>query len=80
MPDDETNVDPRSPLLERLSKRWRIHLDDGQRAAVVAWGSFAVTFAGVRGLTHWIKDGHGPSVLGPEHRGVHKPPAAARRR
>ena len=71
MPDDERVLDPNAPLTARVHDRWRVHLDDGQRAAVVAWGSFAVTFAGVRALTHWIRDGHGPSGGGMSVGGRH---------
>ncbi len=28
---------------------------------MLAWASFTLTFAGLRGLTHWIRSGHGPS-------------------
>ncbi len=35
-------------------------LDDGQRQALLAWLSFSVGFASVRGITYAIKDGWGP--------------------
>ena len=37
----------------------------------MAWASFATTFGVVRALTHWIKDGHGPSGGGVSAGGTH---------
>lgn len=51
-------------LRERLAGHWEHELTPGRRQAVVAWASFATTFGGVRALTHWLKDGHGPSSGG----------------
>ncbi|UIJ35876.1 hypothetical protein [Allobranchiibius sp. GilTou73] len=45
----------------RLRRAWGDHLDDGEQSATLAWASFAGTFVGVRALTHWLRDGHGPS-------------------
>jgi hypothetical protein len=45
---------------DRVRHAFREHLDPGQQSVVIAWSSFTVTFAGVRALTHWIRDGHGP--------------------
>ncbi|HEV7188109.1 MAG TPA: hypothetical protein VGN28_09490 [Blastococcus sp.] len=58
-------------LLTRLRAAWQTHLDPGQRSAVVAWASFAATFGLVRGITHWLKDGHGPSSGGVSAGGTH---------
>ena len=71
MPDDEHDVDPDASLAARLLDRWHVHLDEGQRSAVIAWGSFAATFGVVRALTHWIRDGHGPSGGGMSVGGRH---------
>jgi len=50
---------------------WHTQLGPGQRSAVIAWASFATTFGSVRGLTHWIRDGHGPSGGGMSIGGKH---------
>lgn len=71
MLDDDHPTDPDAPLAARLQDRWRVHLDDAQRSAVIAWASFAATFASVRALTHWIRDGHGPSGGGMSVGGRH---------
>ncbi len=68
---DDSDLDPDAPIAQRVRSRWRMHLDDGQRSAVIAWASFAGTFAGVRLLTHWIRDGHGPSGGGVSVGGRH---------
>lgn len=57
--------------VRRTRRSWRHDIGRDERAAILAWGSFTATFAGVRALTHWIKDGHGPKgggvSLGGEH-------------
>jgi hypothetical protein len=58
-------------LPARLRRAWNTDLDAGQRSAVVAWASFAATFGIVRALTHWIKNGHGPSGGGVSAGGTH---------
>lgn len=68
MPD---TVDPHRTVTDRLGTRWRAQLDPGQRSAVIAWASFATTFGAVRALTHWIRDGHGPSGGGMSVGGRH---------
>ena len=48
----------------------RDDLDQGQRAALASWTSFATTFAAVRGITYSIRAGKGPFgnvSLGGEH-------------
>jgi hypothetical protein len=45
----------------RLKDEWDRRLQPGEQSVVIAWSSFTATFAGVRALTHWIHDGHGPS-------------------
>ena len=44
----------------RLRREWLQRLESDERSAVLAWGTFTVTFAALRGLTHWIHAGHGP--------------------
>jgi len=55
----------------RLRHQWGERLEPGEQATVLAWTSFTLTFLGLRGLTHWIRRGHGPSgggvTLGGEH-------------
>jgi hypothetical protein len=46
---------------ERLKGEWHRRLQPGEQSVVLAWSSFTATFAGVRALTHWIHDGHGPA-------------------
>lgn len=62
---------PAEPRLHRLRGRWADLLEPGQRSAVIAWASFALTFGFVRALTHWIRDGNGPSGGGMSVGGRH---------
>ena len=62
---------PNERLWARLCDEWRTRLEPGQQATVLAWGAFTLTFAGLRGLTHWIRAGHGPSGGGIDLRGRH---------
>ncbi|MEU2002874.1 hypothetical protein ACH47B_20060 [Rhodococcus sp. NPDC019627] len=55
---------PNRTRLQRVRIAWRNNLDSSEQSAVVAWTAFTLTFGGVRALTHWIKDGHGPSSGG----------------
>jgi hypothetical protein len=55
----------------RLRKEWGTRLEPGEQATVLAWSTFAVTFAGLRTLTHWIRAGHGPSGGGMSLGGKH---------
>ena len=48
-------------LPTRLRRAWSDHLDVRDQSATLAWASFAGTFVSVRALTHWLRDGHGPS-------------------
>jgi hypothetical protein len=48
----------------RLRHQWDQRLKSDEQAAVLAWASFTLTFAGLRALTHWIRAGHGPSSGG----------------
>jgi hypothetical protein len=54
-----------------LREEWRTRLEPGEQATVLAWSTFTVTFAGLRGLTHWIRSGHGPSGGGMSVGGTH---------
>jgi hypothetical protein len=56
---------------DRLKGEWRKHLDPGEQSVLIAWSSFTATFVGVRALTHWIRDGHGPSGGGMSLGGRH---------
>src|SRR6201998_1771623 len=47
-------------LLPRVHRVLRDDLDQGQRAALASWVSFATTFAAVRGITYSIRAGKGP--------------------
>ncbi|WP_207546592.1 hypothetical protein [Mycobacterium mantenii] len=55
----------------RLRHQWDERLQPGEQATVLAWASFTLTFAGLRGLTHWIRAGHGPSGGGISMGGRH---------
>jgi len=48
----------------QLRKEWHTRLEPGEQATVLAWAAFTFTFAGLRGLTHWIRAGHGGSSVG----------------
>ncbi len=56
---------------ERLRRAWVQDVEPGERSAIVAWASFAATFGVVRAVTHWIRDGHGPSGGGMSVGGRH---------
>jgi len=43
-----------------VKAQWNRRLDPAGQAVVLSWTAFTTTFAGVRLLTHWIRDGHGP--------------------
>ena len=60
-----------STRLARLRHQWGERLEPGEQAAVLAWASFTLTFVGLRGLTHWIRAGHGPSGGGMKLGGKH---------
>lgn len=60
-----------SDAATHLSAVWTRDLGHDERAAILAWGAFTATFAGVRALTHWIRDGHGPAGGGMSLHGEH---------
>jgi hypothetical protein len=55
----------------RLRREWDERLEPGEQATILAWLSFTLTFAGLRGLTHWIRAGHGPAGGGVNVGGNH---------
>jgi hypothetical protein len=69
--DAEADNAPQQSRWARLHHQWDERLQPGQQATVLAWLSFTVTFAGLRGLTHWIRAGHGPSDGGIRLAGNH---------
>src|SRR5271155_5035223 len=58
--DTDTGNAPQSRWA-RLRHEWGKRLEPGEQATLLAWFSFTCTFVGLRGLTHWIRAGHGPS-------------------
>ncbi len=62
---------PTTSRPQRLRRAWYARLGPGERSAVLAWASFALTFGSVRALTHWIRDGHGPAGGGMSLGGKH---------
>ena len=63
--------DAPSSRIARLRHQWDARLQPGEQATVLAWASFPLTFLGLRGLTHWIRAGHGPSGGGMSLGGKH---------
>ena len=57
--------------VSRLERHWRTRLDPSERSLVISWAAFTATFAGVRILVHWIRDGHGPKSGGMSVGGKH---------
>jgi hypothetical protein len=55
----------------RLRAQWDQRLNPGQQSVVLSWTSFTTTFVGLRALTHWIRNGHGPSGGGMSVGGNH---------
>jgi hypothetical protein len=49
-----------SSLAKDVRRTFREELDAGQRAALLSWLAFTVTFGAVRGITYSIKKGKGP--------------------
>jgi hypothetical protein len=67
----ETDDDAPTSRWARLRQQWNQRLPPGEQATVLAWTSFTVTFIGLRALTHWIHDGHGPAAGGVTLGGKH---------
>lgn len=55
----------------QLRREWGRRLSPGQQSGLIAWLAFTSTFVGLRALTHWIRDGHGPSGGGMSFGGQH---------
>ena len=68
---DPSGAAPPSTRLARLRHQWDQRLQPAEQTTVLAWASFTLTFAGLRGLTHWIRAGHGPSGGGMSMGGKH---------
>ncbi len=68
---EQAKPDPSAPRAKRVRHQFYAKLGPEQRSVVIAWGSFVLTFAFVRTLTHWIRDGHGPKSGGISLRGRH---------
>ncbi len=49
-----------SSLAKDVRRTFHEDLDAGQRAALLSWLAFTVTFGAVRGITYSIKEGKGP--------------------
>jgi len=49
-----------SSLVKDVGRVYHEELDARQRAALLSWLAFTVTFGAVRGITYSIKDGKGP--------------------
>ncbi len=49
-----------SSLAKDVRRVYHEELDPGQRAALLSWLAFTVTFGAVRGITYSIKSGRGP--------------------
>ena len=43
-----------------VRRTFREELDAGQRAALLSWLAFTITFGAIRGITYSIKEGKGP--------------------
>jgi hypothetical protein len=55
----------------RLRHEWEERLGPAEQATLLAWVSFTLTFAGLRGLTYWLRAGHGPADGGMKLGGKH---------
>jgi hypothetical protein len=59
-----------APSPSSISRAYHEELGPGQRAALLSWLTFSVTFAGLRALTYSIRAGKGPGrniSIGGEH-------------
>lgn len=70
-PAERSANPPRQGKWSRLRAEWDKRLDPGQQSVVLSWAAFTTTFVGLRALTHWIRDGHGPSGCGMSFGGQH---------
>ena len=53
-------MDFSSSLADDVRRTYHEELDAGQRAALLSWLAFTVTFGALRGITYSIKAGQGP--------------------
>jgi hypothetical protein len=67
----ERSARPGKRRWARLRHEWNTRLQPAEQATVLAWASFTLTFVGLRGLTHWIRAGHGPEGGGVNLGGKH---------
>jgi len=67
----ERSARPDNRRWARLRHEWNTRLQPAEQATVLAWASFTLTFVGLRGLTHWIRAGHGPEGGGVSLGGKH---------
>ncbi|MGH9094352.1 MAG: hypothetical protein ACRDXE_04265 [Acidimicrobiales bacterium] len=67
-PEEVVHGDPQAPAHHgSLLQRWRqVYRDQGsvRQATILAWAGFAGSFGMARGITHWLKGGHGPASGG----------------
>jgi hypothetical protein len=58
-------------LRRRIRRAFHDELSGGRQSAVLAWAAFGTTFGVARGVTHWIRGGHGPKSGGVSLGGKH---------
>jgi hypothetical protein len=69
--DADGDPDPSDRLHRRVRHVFHRDLSDVQQSALLAWLSFGTTFGLTRGLTTWIRHGHGPAGGGLRLGGQH---------
>ncbi len=67
----EQSAHPGKRRWARLREEWDKRLEPAEQATILAWASFTLTFVGLRGLTHWLRAGHGPEGGGVSLGGKH---------
>lgn len=58
-------------LVQRVRRAYREEVHASERALLVAWSAFGMTFGVTRALTVWLRGGHGPAGGGIVIRGRH---------
>jgi hypothetical protein len=71
LPAEDSGNSSKPGPWSRLRAQWDERLDPGQQSVVLSWTAFTTTFVGLRALTHWIRNGHGPSGGGMSVGGQH---------
>lgn len=61
----------RPKLGQRLARVYREQVGPAEQSLLIAWAAFGATFGVTRALTHWLRDGHGPSSGGMSAGGRH---------